>query len=206
MRTLRFYGNWSRMNNLSEKPPLDIYIALLHHPVYDKNGNIVTTAVANLDIHDISRSARTYGVKRYYIITPINSQRELVQKIMTHWQTGYGASFNPSRREAFDIVRLKNNLQEAVEEVEAISMKKLYLVATGAGLNKRLTSFDEMKTKLKDSDKAWFFLFGTGSGLAEDVFKSADFLLEPIKGPTEYNHLSVRSAAAIALDRLVGRQ
>lgn len=193
------------MNNVSEDPPFDIYIALLHHPVYDKNGNIVTTAVANLDIHDISRSARTYGVKRYYIITPIDCQREFVQKILAHWQTGYGASFNPSRREAFDIARVKSSLQEAVAEVEALAMKKVYVVATGAGLHERLTTFDEMKARIAKSDAAWLLLFGTGSGLAEDVLKSADFLMEPISGPVNYNHLSVRSAAAIVLDRLAGR-
>lgn len=193
------------MNSLSEGPASDIYIALLHYPVYNKNGNVVTTAVANLDIHDISRAARTYGVRRYYIITPIEAQRKLVRKIIEHWQTGYGASFNPSRREAFDIVRLKDSLREAVKEVEDISMKKVYLIATGAGLHKQLTAFDEMKAKLADGSKAWLILFGTGSGLAEEVLKSADFLLEPIKGSAEYNHLSVRSATAIVLDRLIGR-
>jgi len=30
----------------------------------------------------------------------------------------------------------------------------------------------------------------------------ADAALEPIVGPTEYNHLSVRSAVSIILDRL----
>jgi len=32
-----------------------------------------------------------------------------------------------------------------------------------------------------------------------------DMLLEPIEGYTDYNHLSVRSAAAIILDRLLGK-
>src|SRR4029079_5707170 len=43
-----------------------IYVALLHHPVYDKNHAIVTTAVTNMDIHDISRSGRTYGIAGFY--------------------------------------------------------------------------------------------------------------------------------------------
>ena len=30
----------------------------------------------------------------------------------------------------------------------------------------------------------------------------ADYFLEPIKGPTDYNHLSVRAACAIMLDRI----
>ncbi len=35
---------------------------------------------------------------------------------------------------------------------------------------------------------------------------NADFFLEPIKGPSDYNHLSVRSAVAIVLDRLLGER
>ena len=51
-------------------------IALIHHPVLDKNRDIVATAVTNLDIHDIARSARTYGVGRYYVVTPIEEVDE----------------------------------------------------------------------------------------------------------------------------------
>jgi hypothetical protein len=47
-------------------------------------------------------------------------------------------------------------------------------------------------------------LFGTGWGLTEELFDRADFILEPIKGSGDYNHLSVRTAAAIILDRLLG--
>jgi hypothetical protein len=47
-------------------------------------------------------------------------------------------------------------------------------------------------------------VFGTGWGLTEEVLGRADDLLEPILGTGAYNHLSVRSAAAIILDRLRG--
>ena len=50
-------------------------IALVHHPVLDKNGQIVTTAVTNMDIHDIARSAATYGVRRFYVVTPVKALR-----------------------------------------------------------------------------------------------------------------------------------
>ena len=49
----------------------DLYVALLHHPVYDKNGAVVTTAVTNLDVHDIARLARTFGVRGFYVCTPV---------------------------------------------------------------------------------------------------------------------------------------
>ena len=41
--------------------------------------------------------------------------------------------------------------------------------------------------------------------MTEDVFARADMVLEPIVGAGKYNHLSVRGAAAIILDRLLGK-
>jgi hypothetical protein len=45
---------------------------------------------------------------------------------------------------------------------------------------------------------------GTGWGVTETILAQADHALEPIQGGTDYNHLSVRSAAAIILDRVLG--
>jgi hypothetical protein len=48
-------------------------------------------------------------------------------------------------------------------------------------------------------------VFGTAWGLSEALMETADYILVPVSGPEDYNHLSVRSAAAIILDRLMGR-
>ncbi|PID40198.1 MAG: hypothetical protein CR984_04510 [Proteobacteria bacterium] len=45
--------------------------------------------------------------------------------------------------------------------------------------------------------------FGTAWGLADEFMAAADHVLEPLVGKGTYNHLSVRSAVAIILDRLV---
>jgi hypothetical protein len=49
-------------------------------------------------------------------------------------------------------------------------------------------------------------LFGTGWGLPSPVVAAADLRLAPIRAAAEtgYNHLSVRAACAITLDRLLG--
>ena len=49
-----------------KKSPL--YVGLVHYPIYDKNFNVITTAITNYDLHDISRSSKTYGIKKYFII------------------------------------------------------------------------------------------------------------------------------------------
>ena len=48
-------------------------LALVHHPVVDRRGDEVTTAVTNLDLHDIARTAATFGVDRFYAVTVITS-------------------------------------------------------------------------------------------------------------------------------------
>ncbi|HEY6838272.1 MAG TPA: RNA methyltransferase, partial [Geobacteraceae bacterium] len=57
-----------------------------------------------------------------------------------------------------------------------------------------------------DAEQPYLLVFGTGWGLTEELFERADLVLRPIKGPGSYNHLSVRSAAAIILDRLLGER
>ena len=54
------------------------------------------------------------------------------------------------------------------------------------------------------SGRPHLLVFGTAWGLAETFISEADYILAPITGPTDYNHLSVRTAAGIILDRLLG--
>jgi hypothetical protein len=55
---------------------------------------------------------------------------------------------------------------------------------------------------LHEENRAFLLLFGTAWGLDPTVIDTADYTLEPIRGRTDYNHLSVRSAVAIVVDRL----
>lgn len=183
----------------------DYYIALLHYPVFNRHRNIVTTAVANMDIHDIARVARTYGMRRYYIVTPIEAQRALVQTILDHWQQGYGATYNASRKEAFDRVCVRETFAAVVADIQALSGRRPRVVITGASLQGNLISFENMKRILERDDNPSLVVCGTGWGLADEIIAQADYCLEPVRGGgSDYNHLSVRSAAAVILDRLFG--
>ncbi|MBI2350443.1 MAG: tRNA (guanosine(37)-N1)-methyltransferase TrmD [Deltaproteobacteria bacterium] len=182
-----------------------LYMALLHYPVYDKNGQVVTTAVTNMDIHDIARSARTYGVKRFYVVTPVKALQKLALKILAHWEQGYGSQYNQTRKEALALARLKDTLDEVVIDVEQECGSRPQLVVTSARPGGKRTSFAQLREMLiRDSDP-FLLLLGTGWGLTDTVLAQSDYLLEPIDGGTDYNHLSVRSAAAIILDRLLGK-
>lgn len=181
----------------------DVSLVLIHYPVLDKNGDIVTSALTNMDIHDIARSARTYGVRRFYVATPVKPLRTLAEKIMEHWETGYGSTYNLTRKDALGVVRLEQDLDTTMIAVEREFGERPVLVMTSARNGPKRTPFAALRDDLARSTAHHLIVLGTGWGLAPDVMDRADVVLEPIVGPTDYNHLSVRSAATVILDRLL---
>ncbi len=182
----------------------DLYLALLHHPVYDKEHKVVTTSITNMDIHDISRSAKTYGVKRFFVVNPVPTLRALAEKIVDHWRVGYGSTYNVTRRDALEIVALSQHLEDTLEAVQQEAGERPRLIATSARDGGVRLSFVELRHRLESPGPPLLILLGTGWGLTEAVLDRADDFLEPIHGTGVYNHLSVRAAAAVILDRLLG--
>jgi hypothetical protein len=180
----------------------NLYVALIHHPVINKNGKVIASAVTNLDIHDISRAARTFGVQSFYIVTPLEDQRALADRIVSYWVTGAGAAYNPKRNEALKMISIRAMLSEVVEEIYAERGKRPGIVATSAKQHRRRFSYSDFQLQLKTGNP-YLLAFGTAWGLSEDFINHADHVLDPIIGNGRYNHLSVRSAAAIMLDRLM---
>lgn len=183
----------------------NLSVALVHYPVYDKNQTIVKTALTNLDLHDIARSARTFGLHRYYVVTPLEDQKDLANLIMNHWQNGWGASYNSKRKDALDLVKPVDTIQDAINDMEKEFGTKALTIATAAKETIFPISFKEMNQKLEKKEQPYLLLLGTGWGLTDQVLDNADFLLEPIRGSGAYNHLSVRSASAIIMDRLLAK-
>jgi tRNA (guanine37-N1)-methyltransferase len=182
-----------------------LYIALLHHPVYDKNGEIVTTSVTNMDIHDIARAGKTYGLRGFYVVTPVKALQRLALKIIAHWEEGYGSRYNETRKDALALARVKDNLDDVIIDVERECGVKPQIVASSARPGGNRASFAHLRKMLREDSAPFLLLLGTGWGLTDAVLAQSDYILEPIEGGTEYNHLSVRSAASIMLDRLLGR-
>ncbi|MGA2780393.1 MAG: RNA methyltransferase [Smithella sp.] len=180
-----------------------LYIVLLHYPVYNKEGKIVTTAIANMDIHDIARLAKTYGVQGFYIVNPILEQRNLAQEIISHWREGYGANYNKFRYNAFELIRTKEHLPDVLADITQEAGYVPRTIVTGANFEGDLLKFTELKEMLQNCNSPYLLIFGTGSGIAAEVVNKANYRLEPIKGYGNYNHLAVRSAVAIVLDRVM---
>lgn len=186
----------------SETAP--IYLALLHHPVLDKNGRTVATAITNIDIHDLARSARTYGVRRFFVATPIEALRALARRIVEHWESGFGATYNANRKDALSIVRLAPDLDGVILDIEKETGQRPRLVVTSARAAPETVDFETYRVELARASVPQLLILGTGWGLAPEIMDRADMRLAPIEGAGTYNHLSVRAAGAIILDRLLG--
>lgn len=193
-----------------KESPSKVYVALLHFPVYNRKKEVVTSAVTNLDIHDIARLARTYNLAGYFIVTPDEEQAELVKKICSHWLEGYGSSYNFDRGSALSLVKVVKDIKSAVRLIEEVQGKKPRLLATTAikneNLKNKLLSFIKAREIIESEDGPQLIILGTGWGLSEELLGEADHILEPVKGPGNYNHLSVRTAAAVVIDRLLGNR
>lgn len=184
---------------------MDLYVALIHHPIKDRAGDIVATNVTNLDVHDIARACRVFDVKGYFIVHPLRDQLMFVERMLDHWRAGEGSYLNPMRKTALTMVETAESLQDVLYKMQE---PKPLVVATHArqlaGVSE--LSFAELRSKLAHGVGRCLLVFGTGFGLTDEFMQKCDFLLEPIRGvgSGDYRHLSVRSAASICLDRLKG--
>jgi len=182
-----------------------IHLALIHFPVYNKNREIVASSVTTLDVHDIARACKTYGVGGFYIVTPLAAQRLLVERIIQHWQTGYGAEYNATRTAALLNTRVERTLDDVVADITNRFGGKPRTIVTDATAFPRSVGYGEMRELLAGPEQN-LLMFGTGWGLENGVVQRADYLLAPISGNNGYNHLPVRSAIAIILDRLLSNR
>lgn len=181
-----------------------VYLGLVHSPVYNKRGDVVCTSVTNFDIHDISRTCRTYDVNQYHIIVSVDAQKKLTERIIGYWQDGFGANYNKDREEAFGRTRVYESIERSIEEIEKREGKSPKIITTSAKIFENSIDYKDLSEKILNDDEPYLILFGTGWGLIDEVMQMSDYILKPIRGKAEYNHLSVRSAVSIILDRLLG--
>lgn len=181
------------------------YVMEVHYPVLDKRGEKSSTAITGMDLHDIARACRTYGIKKYLLVTPIAQQREMAKRIAGHWTSGWGADYNPDRREAFSTLKIFASVQKALAWAEEKEKKPVFKIATTAKRHAGAQHWLTLKREILRRDHSPLIIFGTGWGLHDEVMDMADAVMTPIIGGKDgWNHLSVRSAVSITLDRFFG--
>lgn len=194
------------MARRAETRLMGVSIALIHYPVVDKNGRLVATSITNFDIHDLARTAKTFGAWRFYLVNPIPAQKWFARRIIYHWKEGFGAQYNPTRQEAIELVALVDDLSQICEDTVAATAREPVFVATSAKALANRISFGQLRERVRQDKEEFCILLGTGWGLHPSLLEDIDIFLEPIQGVGEYNHLSVRAAAAIILDRLLSKE
>lgn len=206
-----------------------IFVALLHSPMVDRNGKEVCTAVTNLDIHDIARTCKTYGVTKYFIVNPEEEQERLVKVILDHWKNEVAKVHHPARATALEVVQFVRTFEEAFNEASFLSNSspsggidrtrscsidsQPFVVMPDAKDLPESWSYPELRERLETSGlpgdgpglRPLMIVFGTGWGISPSFYNKVDRALKPIWGlGKRYNHLSVRAAAAVVLDRVFG--
>lgn len=185
------------------------YVVLMHDQIMLENGREGTSSVTSIDVHDIARSSATYGVKKYFIVTPLEDQQKIIAKLLSFWESSVGINYNSHRHEAMSKVVLVSTLAEAISFIKSSELLDLepVLITTAA---KKHYQFKSKIINYFDQEKVWslkrpvVLIFGTARGLSDNLIDKADFLLRPVEGFSKFNHLSVRSAVAIVLDRWLG--
>jgi tRNA (guanine37-N1)-methyltransferase len=185
-----FFLGRNRMKN--------IYIALVHYPVL-RDESVITSSITNLDIHDISRVTITYGLGGYFITHPDEKMRRIASELAGHWVSGSGKEANPDRSQALSKTWILPSIDDAVVKISKECGTKPLLIGTTARKTDKNISIKDVKNK---KNTPVLILFGTAGGMDDNMLDSLDYILEPIETGTGYNHLSVRSAVSIFIDRL----
>lgn len=179
----------------------NLHCALVHYPVYLGDRKTGASSLTNLDVHDIARCSRTYGLGSFTVVTPLKDQQAILDTLIRHWTDGPGGASNPDRAEAFRLVRLASDIREAIDNVETRTGQRPVLLGTSARDNGVLTP-RAVRECLRD--RPVLLLFGTGHGLAPEALDACDGIVRPLRWMDAYNHLPVRGAVAVTLDRVLG--
>ncbi len=183
----------------------NVFIALLHFPAMDKEGRTIITSFTTMDLHDIARPARAYEINTYYIVQPVDGQRMVIKKQIDYWLSEEGKKTNPTRNEVVRLVKLCYTFEEVVEDIIATRGKKPVIVGTDARKYPNTISYRWLSEEIHKRERDFLIVFGTGYGIPPSLMNTFDYILEPIYGAGDWNHLSVRNAVAIILDRLLSR-
>jgi hypothetical protein len=112
-------------------------------------------------------------------------------------------TYNPTVRKRFSISTLSSISKQSNDIVQRCGVAPR-MIAADARQFPQCVSYMALRQLIWQQRDVFLLLLGTGWGLAEEVMTRCEYILAPIYGLTPYNHLPVRVAAGIMLDRLLG--
>ncbi|MBQ3060792.1 MAG: tRNA (guanosine(37)-N1)-methyltransferase TrmD [Desulfovibrio sp.] len=184
----------------------NLSFCLLHYPVMLDEKKSGASSLTNLDIHDIARISRSYAMGSFFVATPLEDQMRLLNGILRHWTQGPGSRSNPDRARALATVCPVASLKEAIARLTESSGQTVRVVASSAvwpSGKKAARPLTPGEIRVWCEEGPVLLCLGTAQGLAPEVLQQCHGQLRPLRF-LGYNHLSVRSAAAILADRILG--
>ncbi|MBQ7608208.1 MAG: tRNA (guanosine(37)-N1)-methyltransferase TrmD [Desulfovibrionaceae bacterium] len=179
----------------------NLSFCLVHSPVRIDGKASGTSSLTNLDVHDIARISASYGLGPFFVVTPLSDQQEILSRILDHWLRGPAARSHPDRAEALRLVEPARTIEEACDKLATIRGERPFVIASSAQWSGAVLGIGQVR-ELLDRGPVLLCL-GTAQGLADAARRLAHATVRPLRF-LGYNHLSVRSAAAVYADRIVG--
>ncbi len=183
-----------------QRPGRNLGFCLFHYPVRLEKGRIGVSSLTNLDIHDIARISRSYGMGTFYALTPLEDQLALLRAILSHWLDGPATD----RSRALRLVQPVASFEEMDKlAFAAHGAAPFYLAASAHWPKGKGPALTPGAVRGILRDRPVIICLGTARGLAPEVIDRCEGQLRPLRFLSD-NHLSVRSAAAIIADRILG--
>lgn len=177
-----------------------IHLVLRHDSVLGRGGKIIDANVTQIDLHDFCRLSTTYGLGGFHCVTEMEAQHRICSEILDYWHEGPGKTYNPDRVSALGLLKLHRSFHELETQMEG---ENPLWIGTSANESDKKIDFSELSDIIERSGRSAVIQFGTSWGLSPEQMSRCDWVLPPIDGHNGYNHLSVRCAAAIIVDRLL---
>lgn len=174
---------------------MTLRLALVHHPVLNRHGEEIASVVDEFDVFDGGRLALTYGIPSLYVVNPVPAQRDKAQRVIDHARS----EERDAARGRMDALTWCASLEDAI--ADASRPERPWVVATSAVAREPAASVADVRGRLAEGQDV-LLVIGKAWGLAPSVLQRCDVQLRPIDAGTGFNHLSVRSAMAILVDRL----
>ena len=193
-------GAGRRAENRAAAEMPRLYLALVHYPVVNRRGEVIASALTNLDLHDIARAAKTFGVQAYFRGHPAGRPAGFRRADRGPLDDGPGCGTGARPPSGHGT--------GAGDGVDCGGHRHHHghrgRTAAGGGHLRpaaaRPPSIARRCAPTIAGGRRCLLVFGTAWGLAPEAIAGADRVLAPIAGTADYNHLAVRSAAAIVLD------
>ena len=76
-----------------------------------KKKEVVSTCITGVDLHDIARTSKTFGLAKYFVVNPFPAQRKFAERIISCWRSEKSFVHNWTRAEAFKLIEVKESLE-----------------------------------------------------------------------------------------------